>query len=440
MKKKNLELKQKKIVEFVKNYFKKGNSPFLKKNHFALFEDGEGMKKIKKKIFNIEKKSKKIFLSKIINLIINFNYNIFLTNNNKIKYYKNLVITWGNESNLLNGSFVDKYFDLDTKKFKDTFWIVLSSNQFIKTKVNDNIAVVYPQNKIINFFYFFFYLINNFIFNGNKELIDPDHIISERINKLILKNKNFSKIKNLLMPYEGQAFQKKIFFKQKEINKNLNTYGFEHTAPHSIATQLYYTKGSPDKLLVSGENAKKTYTRHYDWSHNKIIKTFPCRYKNFSQKNFLNILFLPYDFSSSEKIIKGLSSYLNTVPDNSLCKLLVKIHPVKIKDPKHILLKKKLENIINLYKKKFTNNKKNNLVIVVGFTSTAIVALEYGLSVLHICPNPDLDSYSSYFWSDINIKRIDNYCFLYRLKKKGSYLNFKLKDKIKKNILINESI
>jgi hypothetical protein len=75
----------------------------------------------------------------------------------------------------------------------------------------------------------------------------------------------------------------------------------------------------------------------------------------------------------------------------------------------------------------------------VGFTSTAIVALEYGLSVLHICPNPDLDSYSNYFWPDIDIKRIDNYCFLYKLKNRGNYLNFKSKDKIKK-ILINENI
>ena len=212
MKKKNLELKQKKIIEFVKNYFVRGNSPFLKKNHFALFEDGEGMREIKKNIFNVKKKNKKFFFSKIINLIINFRYNVYLANNNKDKYYKNLVITWGNKTNLLNGSFVDKYMELDSKKFKDTYWIILSSNQFIKTKVNDNIAVIYPQNKIINLFYFFFYLINNFIFKGNKELIDQDHIIAEKINGLILENKNFSKIKNLLMPYEGQAFQKKIFF------------------------------------------------------------------------------------------------------------------------------------------------------------------------------------------------------------------------------------
>ena len=439
MKKKNLELKQKKIVEFVKNYFVKGNSPFLKKNHFALFEDGEGMKEIKKSIFDIKKKNKKFFLSKIINLIINFRYKVYLARSNKNKYYKNLVITWGNETNLLNGSFVDKYMDLDSKKFKDTFWIILSSNQFIKTKVNDNIAVVYPQNKIINLFYFFLYLINNFIFKGNKELIDQDHVIAEKINGLILENKNFSKIKNLLMPYEGQAFQKQIFFKQKEINKNLNTYGFEHTAPHSIATQLYYTKGSPDKLFVSGKNTKKTYSKFYGWSSEKIITTFPTRYKNFNQKNFLNYLFLPYDFMPNKKITKSLNSYLKSIPDSSLSKFFIKIHPVKIKDPKHILLKTQLEKLIQNHKKKFTTNSKNKLVIVVGFTSTAIVALEYGLSVLHICPNPDLDSYSNYFWPDIDIKRINNYCFLYKLKNRGNYLNFKSKDKIKK-ILINENI
>ena len=120
-------------------------------------------------------------------------------------------------------------------------------------------------------------------------------------------------------------------------------------------------------------------------------------------------------------------------------KFFIKIHPVKIKDPKHILLKTQLDKLIQNHKKKFTTNSKNKLVIVVGFTSTAIVALEYGLSVLHICPNPDLDSYSNYFWPDIDIKRIDNYCFLYKLKNRGNYLNFKSKDKIKK-ILINENI
>ena len=233
------------------------------------------------------------------------------------------------------------------------------------------------------------------------------------------------------MPYEGQAFQKKIFLKQKKNNRDLNTYGFEHTTPHSIATHLYYTDGSPDNLLLSGKNSKKTYSNFYGWPTNKIIETLPSRYKDFKQKNFLGFLFLPYDFISGKKIIEGLSSYFSSIPDNSQAKLIIKIHPVKLNDPKHISLKIELESVILKYKKKFNNKKNNKLVIVVGFTSTAIVALEFGLSVLHICPNPYLDSYSNYFWPNINIKRIDTYCFLYKLTKKNRYLNFKLKDKIK---------
>ena len=185
-------------------------------------------------------------------------------------------------------------------------------------------------------------------------------------------------------------------------------------------------------------NTKKAYTNFYGWPENKINTTFPSRYKRFNKKNFKNLLFLPYDFTLSKIITDSLSSFLNRSSDNSLSKFLVKIHPVKTKDPKHILLKNELVNVIKQYQKKFTNKPKNELTIVVGFTSTAIVALEFGLSVLHICPDPIFDKYSNYFWKDLDIKRIDNYCFLYKLKKRSRYLDFKSNDKIKK-ILKNES-
>ena len=158
MKLKNIEIKQKKIIKFVKNYFTKGNSPFLKKNYFALFENGEGAREIKKNIFNLNETSEKFFFSKIINLIVNFRYKIFLNKSNKKKHYKNLVITWGNASSLSNGSFVDKYTGLDVKKFKNTFWLILSPNKFIKKNISNNMAVIYPGHKAINCFYFILYI------------------------------------------------------------------------------------------------------------------------------------------------------------------------------------------------------------------------------------------------------------------------------------------
>ena len=77
MKKNNTELKQKKVIKFVKNYFSKNNSPFLKENYFALYENGEGYKKIKEKVFNTKQiKNIKYYISNIANLISIFKYDI----------------------------------------------------------------------------------------------------------------------------------------------------------------------------------------------------------------------------------------------------------------------------------------------------------------------------------------------------------------------------
>ena len=232
------------------------------------------------------------------------------------------------------------------------------------------------------------------------------------------------------MPYEGQPFQKRIIFKQKIQNENLTTYGFDHSAPHSISTQLYYTRGSPDKLLVSGLNVKKCYSKFYNWSPKKIQLSFPARYKNFDKHNFLNKLFLPYDFTNSDKILENIDLFLKNKKNKSIKRFSVNIHPEKKNNKRHILLKKKIEKIKKRYEKKFSRNSTNNITIVVGLTTTPIVALEFKLSVLHICPNPTFDAYLNYFWPDIIIKRINKFSFLYSLKKTGGYLNFKNRNRV----------
>ena len=431
MKKNNTELKQKNVIKFVKNYFLKNNSPFFKKNYFALYENGEGKKKINETVFNTKQiKNIKYYISNIANLISIFKYSI-LSYEKKNFFYKNLIITWGDNSSFLkNGSFDDRYFSLNSGTYENTLWIVLSNKKFKNFFFNKNIAIVTPKKKLLNIFYFFQYIVNFFL-NSGKNFIDQDRVIANCINDYISNNVNLSKLKNLIMPYEGQAFQKLIFFKQKKLNKKLKTYGFDHSAPHSLPTQMYYTVGSPDNLLVTGSNTQKCYSNFYNWPKKKIIITFPSRYKNFSKKHFSNNLFLPYDFDSDDTIVESLDFYLNTIPNNSLNKINVKIHPVKLLDKKHILLKQKLDSVIRKYDKKFYFKSRKSFTIVVGFTTTAIVALEFKMTVLHICPNPNLDPYLNYFWHDIDIVKINDYCFLYKLKKSYKYLNFKCDDKLK---------
>ena len=432
----NLVSVQKKILNIVRKYFLKKNSPFLGKSYFALYANNDGNRYIKDKIykFRINKINKiKKILSKNINIFNNSNLKI-ISNCRNEKYFNNLVITWGSNASIsLNGSFYDKYFSIHSSGHQNTFWIILSDNEIKNKNLDKNITVVYPHKNFANCYKFFkIFILNLFynIFGLKKKIIDQDLLISKCINNFILKKKSLSKLNNLLMPYEGQPFQKRIFFKQKIQNKNLTTYGFDHSAPHSIATQLYYTTGSPDKLLVSGLNVKKCYSRFYNWSPKKIQLSYPARYKNFDKYNFSNKLFLPYDFTSSDKILENIDFFLKKKKNESIKKFSVNIHPEKTDNKKHILLKKKIEKIKKRHEKKFSNNSPNDITIAVGSTTTPIVALEFNLSVLHICPNPDFEAYTNHFWPDIIIKRINKFSFLYSFKKTGAYLNFKNKNRV----------
>jgi hypothetical protein len=429
----NLVEVQKKILNIVRKYFLKKNSPFLDKSYFAFYTNNEGNRYIKDKIYKFRINKIKEILSENINIFNNSNLKITSSCNNE-KYFNNLVITWGNNISFdLNGSFYDKYFSTHSSSHQNTFWIILSDNKITNKNLDENIAIIHPHKNFTNYYKCFEIFILNFFYNicgQKKKVINKDLLISKCINNFILKKESLSKLKNLLMPYEGQPFQKIIFFKQKIQNKNLKTYGFDHSAPHSIATQLYYTIGSPDYLLVSGLSVKKSYSKFYNWPPKKIQLSYPARYKNFDKQNFLNMLFLPYDFTSSDKILESFIFFLKNRKNKSIKNFSINIHPEKKNNQRHILLKKKIEKIKKKYKKKFSRNSKNNLTIAIGFTTTPIVALEFNLSVLHICPNPDFDAYLNYFWPDIIIKKINKYCFLYSLKKTGLYLNFKNRNKV----------
>jgi len=429
----NLKKIQIKIIKFVKKYFLQ-NSPYLKKNYFAFYENGPGVIKVKKHI--LKEKNYKIILFNFIESLKEKNFKIDF-NNSKNKIYRNLIITWGDKNSFSSdGIYTDKYFSYSSNTLKDTYWIILSPEKISRKYLNNNISIVYLNKRKINNILIFFKIFYNFVLKifYIKNLDDQDSIISKVINNHIKSNINLKNLKNLLMPYEGQAFQKIIFNTQKKRNSKINTYGFDHSAPHSLATQLIYTKGSPDILIVSGKNTKQAYSQFYGWQKKKIIVTFPNRYKFFNQKNFVNKMFLPYDFERSEVIKNSFKNFLIQNKYFDLNKLKILVHPQKKSIFKHVSLRNDLSEILSRYNLKQKNKFRKKITIVIGFTSAALVALEFKNTVLHICPNPEIDCYLNSFWKGINIKKIDNFTYLYDLKMKGGYLNFKQSDKIKKII------
>ena len=99
------------------------------------------------------------------------------------------------------------------------------NEEFINKIIDKNIVLIYPKKNLLNYIKFikiFLYNLFNIFLGSNNQTIDQDYLISDCINNFIYNNKNLSNLKNLIMPYEGQAFQKSIFYKQKKLKKNQN--------------------------------------------------------------------------------------------------------------------------------------------------------------------------------------------------------------------------
>ena len=143
---------QKKILNIVKKYFFKKNSPFFNKSYFALYANNEGNQYIKEKIHNYKINKINQILSKNINIFSSSNLRI-ISNCHDDKCYNNLVITWGNNKSFsLNGGFYDKYFSTYSLDHPNTFWIILSDSKINKRNIGSNMAAVYPEKNFVNYF------------------------------------------------------------------------------------------------------------------------------------------------------------------------------------------------------------------------------------------------------------------------------------------------
>jgi hypothetical protein len=66
--KNDLILKQKKILNIVKSYFLKKNSPYLRKSYFAFYANCNGSRYVKKKLFNSKDYNTKVAILEVIDI------------------------------------------------------------------------------------------------------------------------------------------------------------------------------------------------------------------------------------------------------------------------------------------------------------------------------------------------------------------------------------
>ena len=338
------------------------------------------------------------------------------------KSYDNLIISYLDETNLNNNYYYDKYFGFHSNILKKTLLILIPLNRININKkyYNINILDIHYENYLKNFFFstikFFtiliYRLISKKVYSKKIAYSNFNILLKKEILKII-KQKN---IKRLIFPYEAQPHQHKLVEYLYEKNK-IKIIGYMHTALPPLPADYIKRRGAPKEILVNGITQKKIMNKFLGWKKSEVRNIVSMRYKPKLILHFQSKIFLPYDFNSSEHIIKSFKKLMQNSKKNGLPKFTIKNHPAKIYSKKHLILKKKINNILQQNKLKLTNTLKNkNISIFIGSTASIVESLERGVIALHITENSLFESLNPKLWPSITATQLFNNVFKYKIK------------------------
>ncbi len=87
----------------------------------------------------------------------------------------------------------------------------------------------------------------------------------------------------------------------------------------------------------------------------------------------------------------------------------------------HISFIKKIKNI--KIQKNFDVSKEK-VAIVIGVSAIILEILENNIEVIHICSEPTYEKHSNEIWKNIEVKKLFEGVYSYKIKKKGTLINF----------------
>ena len=436
----NIGINQKKIVDIVKKDIKhiessKNNVGTSALTYFALWGRSPGFEKLNFKfrgglsVFSLAK----VVFKDIVSISLRSNYIAYKQKKNIKRNYNNLIVSWSSRSDFKeDGSYNDKYFKINSKNYIDSlFFLIFNEDEFPKN-IDENIIILKRIKYKYKYDLFFLvkYVLKKIIFSrlSLKKFLHTTSSytrLAEVVLELLKKEIEFAKIKSIIMPYEGQPFQQAIFYEAKQINGNIITVGYDHSAPQSIPVHLFFRKGSPDFLLVNGTSQVKHSVDNLNWPSKKIKVVQSARYQKSESLNFSNLIFLPYEIFNDQVILQEFENFLKISPKKSFNKLAVKNHPEMLSSKKHIKIKSQIENIMKRYENRFSSKSINpSISLFVGPTTGVIVALEKKLKVFHICFDSIFESYSEELWPMLTVNQLSANMFEYNLRKNGEFILF----------------
>jgi hypothetical protein len=334
----------------------------------------------------------------------------------KSKSKINVIYSYCSKENFSkNGIFYDTYFKQSSLYKKNTYWFLISLDNYIPKKAK-NIFILYKKKRFFNFFYLLKFITKNifkknFIHNVNN---------TTNISQLYSQNfyKTFNKFKfNLYLPYENRPHQNAIINVTKKISRNNKVYGYYHRMPEPLQNEMVYKSKDLDKLFVCSKIQRDVFKKYFYWPKNKIKIIPSIRYNKL--KTRMDHIFIPYEIKDIDFYLSNLK-FLLIKEKMSTKNISVSIHPLKKKHRDHISFKKKILELLK--KKKTLNNNKKNYPIILGEPGgVAAECLETVGQAFHIT-NSAFDIFSKKIWKNVKVLKQSDYIYKYTNLKKNSFI------------------
>ena len=430
--------KQIQIIDKVKNFLKNSKSANIDPSlsglcYFASWAETPGYARLKLQadgLFFMFKFC--IILLKNILAIASHTRYVEFSNQGSLNNYDIIVLSWAFKKNFQSdGSFCDRYFNENSRDLPNSYWILISMDDYVPLNLNDNIRVIKKEKGILkyNFFSFIRILISIIIdcrFSPRKifHYLSFHSYFAKLVSTIVKKELKKSNYKAILLPYEAQPFQNKVFSETKKINKKIMTIGYLHSLS-PLTCELIYRSGAPDLLLVHGESQIEILKSRLNWPENKLLLIQSLRFRLNEKESLSKKIFIPLAIHNCDIFINEFRKLLINSPTNNFPRFDVKNHPAILNSKKHLDLISKLEKIMEIYKDRFSDTSPNkNTSIFFGVTAAILEALEKGVNVIHFCSDPVFESYSEKIWPNLKVKQLSGHVFHYNLILSGKLINF----------------
>ena len=373
-------------------------------------------------------------------------------NQKKLENAKILIISWAFKNSFQpDGSYHDKYFNENSKNLPNSYWLLISTDSYVPVNLNNNLKVLKQEKRFFkyNFFSFFKILITTFFeckFSPKKILhyLSFYTYLAKQVSSVVKKELKKNNFDTIIMPYEGQPFQQMVFSEAKKLNEKILTIGYIHSMLTPFPGEHIYRPGSPDKLYVHGSSQIEILKSKLNWPENKLFLINSLLFQMNDKKSLSNKIFLPRTILGKKILVNAFRDLVINSPTASFTKLDVRNHPAMFNSKKHLSLKIEIENIMKIYKDRFSNVLLDSKIsIFFGVTAATFEALEKGNEVIQICSDPVFESLNEKIWPNLKIEQLNDFAFRYNLVTRGKYINVDSSSKIptlKNSILIKKRL